>query len=178
MSASGVDKSKLEEDRPRHPAGHRLHPRAAGDAPQRAAERPAAPGLGRRDRALHDLPRAPRRSAPSCTSTPGWNGIASTHINYPCGTFELAETVADLVRQAPDPGHAVIGLAQPRSDHHRRKPGRDLRPHRRQDPAPGADELTDDARPAVQVLDPELLAVRAADRLPLPAARTGHTFPA
>ena len=38
------------------------------------------------------------------------NGIKSTHINYPCGTFELAETVADLVRQEPDPGHAVIGL--------------------------------------------------------------------
>jgi len=37
-------------------------------------------------------------------------GIKSTHINYPCGTFELAETVAELVRQEPDPGHAVIGL--------------------------------------------------------------------
>lgn len=36
--------------------------------------------------------------------------INSTHINYPCGTYELAETVADLVRKAPDPGHAVIGL--------------------------------------------------------------------
>jgi ribulose-5-phosphate 4-epimerase/fuculose-1-phosphate aldolase len=37
-------------------------------------------------------------------------GIDSTHINFPCGTFELASTVAELVRQAPDPGHAVIGL--------------------------------------------------------------------
>jgi ribulose-5-phosphate 4-epimerase/fuculose-1-phosphate aldolase len=36
--------------------------------------------------------------------------ISSTHINYPCGTYELAETVAELVRKAPDPGHAVIGL--------------------------------------------------------------------
>ena len=36
--------------------------------------------------------------------------IASTRINYPCGTIELATGVADLVRQAPDPGHAVIGL--------------------------------------------------------------------
>lgn len=37
-------------------------------------------------------------------------GIPSTHINFPCGTFELASAVAELVRQAPDPGHAVIGL--------------------------------------------------------------------
>jgi hypothetical protein len=36
--------------------------------------------------------------------------IASTRINYPCGTIELATGVADLVRQAPDPVHAVIGL--------------------------------------------------------------------
>jgi hypothetical protein len=38
------------------------------------------------------------------------DGVRSTHINYPCGTYELAATVADLVREAPDPGHAVIGL--------------------------------------------------------------------
>jgi rhamnose utilization protein RhaD (predicted bifunctional aldolase and dehydrogenase) len=37
-------------------------------------------------------------------------GIRSTHINFPCGTYELASTVADLVRQEADPGHAVIGL--------------------------------------------------------------------
>jgi len=37
-------------------------------------------------------------------------GITSTHINFPCGTYELAETVAELVRKAPDPAHAVIGL--------------------------------------------------------------------
>lgn len=36
-------------------------------------------------------------------------GISSTHINYPCGTVELAGAVAELVRQAPDPGHAVVG---------------------------------------------------------------------
>ena len=36
--------------------------------------------------------------------------IPSTRINYPCGTIELATGVADLVRQSPDPGHAVIGL--------------------------------------------------------------------
>jgi ribulose-5-phosphate 4-epimerase/fuculose-1-phosphate aldolase len=36
-------------------------------------------------------------------------GIDSTEINYPCGTVELAGAVAQLVREAPDPGHAVVG---------------------------------------------------------------------
>jgi ribulose-5-phosphate 4-epimerase/fuculose-1-phosphate aldolase len=38
------------------------------------------------------------------------DGIKATEINYPCGTIELAETVADLVRQEPNPSKAVIGL--------------------------------------------------------------------
>lgn len=38
------------------------------------------------------------------------DGIASTEVNYPCGTLQLAEAVADLVRLEPDPAHAVIGL--------------------------------------------------------------------
>lgn len=36
--------------------------------------------------------------------------ILSTEMNYPCGTYELAREVAELVRQAPDPSRAVIGL--------------------------------------------------------------------
>jgi ribulose-5-phosphate 4-epimerase/fuculose-1-phosphate aldolase len=38
------------------------------------------------------------------------NPIPSTQVNYPCGTYELAAEVADLVRQTPDPSRAVIGL--------------------------------------------------------------------
>ena len=38
------------------------------------------------------------------------DGIESTHINYPCGTRELAVAVADLIRAEPDPSRAVIGL--------------------------------------------------------------------
>jgi hypothetical protein len=38
------------------------------------------------------------------------DGIRSTEINYPCGTIELAHAVAELVRDEPDPGKAVIGL--------------------------------------------------------------------
>ena len=37
-------------------------------------------------------------------------GVRSTPVNYPCGTLQLAQAVADLVRQAPDPGRAVVGL--------------------------------------------------------------------
>ncbi|MEX1006947.1 MAG: class II aldolase/adducin family protein [Acidimicrobiia bacterium] len=36
-------------------------------------------------------------------------GTSATEINYPCGTVELAESVAELVRQAPDPSRAVVG---------------------------------------------------------------------
>ena len=36
--------------------------------------------------------------------------IPSTNINYPCGTIELADAVSQLVDESPDPGHAVIGL--------------------------------------------------------------------
>jgi ribulose-5-phosphate 4-epimerase/fuculose-1-phosphate aldolase len=37
------------------------------------------------------------------------DGIRSTEINYPCGTIELARSVASLVRDAPEPGRAVVG---------------------------------------------------------------------
>ena len=41
----------------------------------------------------------------------GWiDGTPSTEVNYPCGTLQLAASVADLVRRAPDPVHAVVGL--------------------------------------------------------------------
>ncbi|MEX2570758.1 MAG: class II aldolase/adducin family protein [Gemmatimonadota bacterium] len=38
------------------------------------------------------------------------DGIDSTHINYPCGTYELAHEVAQLARRQADPARAVIGL--------------------------------------------------------------------
>src|SRR5690606_11732843 len=36
--------------------------------------------------------------------------VVSTTVNYPCGTYELAQEVAQHVRAAPDPTRAVIGL--------------------------------------------------------------------
>jgi ribulose-5-phosphate 4-epimerase/fuculose-1-phosphate aldolase len=38
------------------------------------------------------------------------DGVRSTSVNYPCGTYELACEVAELVRAEPDPTRAVIGL--------------------------------------------------------------------
>ena len=41
----------------------------------------------------------------------GWiAGTPSTDVNYPCGTLQLAASVANLVRRAPDPSRAVVGL--------------------------------------------------------------------
>lgn len=41
----------------------------------------------------------------------GWiDGTGSTEVNYPCGTLQLATSVAELVRRAPDPSRAVVGL--------------------------------------------------------------------
>jgi hypothetical protein len=41
----------------------------------------------------------------------GWiDGTVSTDVNFPCGTLQLAASVADLVRSAPDPARAVVGL--------------------------------------------------------------------
>jgi ribulose-5-phosphate 4-epimerase/fuculose-1-phosphate aldolase len=38
------------------------------------------------------------------------DGIEATDVNYPCGTEELARSVAELVSNAPDPDRAVVGL--------------------------------------------------------------------
>ncbi len=37
-------------------------------------------------------------------------GVPSTPFNYPCGTYQLAEAVAEKIREAPDPSRAVVGL--------------------------------------------------------------------
>jgi hypothetical protein len=36
--------------------------------------------------------------------------IPSTQFNYPCGTYQLGEAVAEKVREAPEPASAVVGL--------------------------------------------------------------------
>lgn len=38
------------------------------------------------------------------------DGVKETEINYPCGTIQLAETVAQLIREEADPAQSIIGL--------------------------------------------------------------------
>ena len=61
MSASGRRQDRARGARPRHPARHGLRRAERAHADQRAARRRAAARLGRRDRALDDLPGASRR---------------------------------------------------------------------------------------------------------------------
>ena len=74
-------------------------------------------------------------------------GIRSTEVNYPCGTRELAVAVANLVREAPDPGHADHRPEEPRHDDHRLQPRRHLRPDQGQGHEPGSDVVTPAAQP-------------------------------
>jgi ribulose-5-phosphate 4-epimerase/fuculose-1-phosphate aldolase len=109
MSASGVDKSKLEE------VGTEIL-LVTDYIPERRAMRLSVPPnvTPRRvsvDAIEHFMIYREHPSVGAILHIHAWmEDIASTRINYPCGTIELATGVADLVRQAPDPGHAVIGL--------------------------------------------------------------------
>jgi ribulose-5-phosphate 4-epimerase/fuculose-1-phosphate aldolase len=38
------------------------------------------------------------------------DGVRSTQIQYPCGTLQLAQSVADLIKASPDPTRAIIGM--------------------------------------------------------------------
>jgi hypothetical protein len=109
MSASGVDKSNLreigrdlllitdylpEQNAMRTSVPPEVEPRRASvDAIEHWALYMEHPGIG------------------AIIHIHAWmEGIVSTTVNYPCGTYELACEVAELVRQAPDPTRAVIGL--------------------------------------------------------------------
>ena len=108
MSASGVDKSKLDD------VGRDIL-LVTDYLPERRAMRSVSARCQPRrvsvDAIEHWMIYREHPSVGAILHVHAWmNGIKSTHINYPCGTFELAETVAELVRQEADPGHAVIGL--------------------------------------------------------------------
>ena len=130
MSASGVDKSQLEVGRPRHPARHGL----------RRAERAGCvisvpPGIEPRrvsvDAIEHWMIYQAHPDVGAILHVHAWmEGIAATDINYPCGTQELAESVAELIDREPDPGPRGDRPAQPRHHRHRRQPDGDPRPHR------------------------------------------------
>ena len=110
MSASGVDKSQL------HTIGRDIL-LVTGYEPERLMMRLSVPPEvePRRvsvDAIEHFLIYREHPKVGAIVHIHAWwrDPIASTEVNYPCGTYELAIEVAELVRQAPDPARAVIGL--------------------------------------------------------------------
>jgi hypothetical protein len=109
MSASGVDKSNL------HEVGRDILLVTDYD-PKRNAMILSVPAnvTPRRvsvDAIEHFMIYREHPSVGAIIHVHAWmDDIASTHINFPCGTRELAVAVSDLVRQAPDPSRAVVGL--------------------------------------------------------------------
>jgi ribulose-5-phosphate 4-epimerase/fuculose-1-phosphate aldolase len=110
MSASGVDKSQLRT------IGRDIL-LVTGYAPERLLMRLSVPpGVEPRrvsvDAIEHFLIYREHPAVGAIVHIHAWwrDPIASTEVNYPCGTYELAAEVAELVRQAPDPARAVIGL--------------------------------------------------------------------
>src|SRR5215207_4147346 len=110
MSASGVDKSQLRT------IGRDIL-LVTGYEPERLLMRLSVPpGVEPRrvsvDAIEHFLIYREHPAVGAIVHIHAWwrDPIASTEVNYPCGTYELATEVAELVRQAPDPSRAVIGL--------------------------------------------------------------------
>ena len=109
MSASGVDKSRLRT------VGRDILLVTGFDPSKPAMEISVPPEVKPRrvsvDAIEHHKIYREHPSVGAILHVHAWmEGIESTEINFPCGTMELADAVADLVRRAPDPGHAVIGL--------------------------------------------------------------------
>ena len=109
MSASGVDKSKLDE-----PTATSCSSRATSPADARMILSVAPDIEPRRvsvDAIEHWMIYQHHPEVGAILHVHAWmEGIAATDINYPCGTAELAGAVSDLMAAEPDPAHAVIGL--------------------------------------------------------------------
>jgi hypothetical protein len=109
MSASGVDKSNLTE------IGRDMLLVTDYNADQQAMVLSVPPGIEPRrvsvDAIEHFKIYREHPDVGAIIHVHAWvDGIDATEMNYPCGTAELADAVADLVRVQPDPAHAIIGL--------------------------------------------------------------------
>ena len=109
MSASGVDKAKLEEP------GRDILLVSAYDEEANRIVLSVPPGVVPRrvsvDAIEHWMIYRQNPAVGAILHVHAWiDGIAATDINYPCGTAELATSVASLVAAAPDPAHTVVGL--------------------------------------------------------------------
>jgi ribulose-5-phosphate 4-epimerase/fuculose-1-phosphate aldolase len=109
MSASGVDKSRLEIP------GRDILLVSDYDAEHGSMVLSVPPNVEPRrvsvDAIEHWMIYQEHPAVGAIIHVHAWmEGITATDVNYPCGTEELARSVAELVRQAPDPDHAVVGL--------------------------------------------------------------------
>jgi ribulose-5-phosphate 4-epimerase/fuculose-1-phosphate aldolase len=109
MSASGVDKSKLETP------GRDILLVSDYDEENVRMVLSVPPGVEPRrvsvDAIEHWMIYQAHPDVGAILHVHAWmEGIQATDINYPCGTEELARSVAELLAQEPDPVHAVIGL--------------------------------------------------------------------
>ncbi len=109
MSASGVDKSKLEAP------GRDMLLVSGYDEAAGTMIMSVPPGVEPRrvsvDAIEHWMIYQAHPDVGAILHVHAWmEGIQATDINYPCGTHELALAVADLLARESDPAHAVIGL--------------------------------------------------------------------
>ena len=109
MSASGVDKSKLETP------GRDVLLVSDYDEEHARIVLSVPPGIEPRrvsvDAIEHWKIYREHPDVGAILHVHAWlEGIPATEVNYPCGTEELAANVADLLAAEPDPAHAVIGL--------------------------------------------------------------------
>ncbi len=109
MSASGVDKSQLDE------AGRDILLVSGYDSENARMILSVPPNIEPRrvsvDAIEHWIIYKRHPDVNAILHVHAWmEGIAATDINYPCGTAELAEAVSAVLAAEPDPSHAVIGL--------------------------------------------------------------------
>lgn len=109
MSASGVDKSHLME------IGREILLVTGYDQARGVIRLSVPPGVKPRrvsvDAIEHLTIYREHPEVGAILHVHGWvTGATSTEAVYPCGTEELAREVAGLVRDAPDPARAIIGM--------------------------------------------------------------------
>jgi ribulose-5-phosphate 4-epimerase/fuculose-1-phosphate aldolase len=109
MSASGVDKAKLER------AGRDILLVSGYDAERGVIVLSVPPVVEPKrvsvDAIEHWMIYRQHPEIGAILHVHGWiDGIRSTHLNFPCGSEELALAVSDALAHEPDPVHAVIGL--------------------------------------------------------------------
>ena len=108
MSASGVDKSSL------HEIGRDILLVNGYDAERDTMRLSVPPSVEPRrvsvDAIEHWMIYREHPEVGAILHVHAWiEGTVATDMNFPCGTVELAEAVAELVRNAPDPSRAVVG---------------------------------------------------------------------